>query len=110
MNRAVTTETDDIILKTFTQEANPSQLINYLHKNYPGGNYIIGYESGYFGLNLYRYLKEKTRMTSQRNMELILSGLVKNLTVISEKMALMLFNTTENIIGRMIGQNKLFIF
>ena len=58
-NWAVTIETDDMSLKTFSQEADPDLLVKYLHKNYPGGNYLIGYESGYFGFNLHRYLKEK---------------------------------------------------
>ena len=58
-NWAVTIETDDLSLKTFNQEADPDLLVKYLHKNYPGGNYLIGYESGYFGFNLHRYLKEK---------------------------------------------------
>jgi transposase len=53
---SVTIETDDIPLKTFSQEADAEQLVKFLKSNYPGGNYIIGYESGYFGFNLYRYL------------------------------------------------------
>jgi transposase len=55
---AVTIETEDIVLKTFTQESDPELLIKYLNRNYPGGNYIAGYEAGYFGFNLYRHFKE----------------------------------------------------
>lgn len=53
---SVTIETDDMPLKTFSQEADPHQLVKFLRRSYPGGKYIIGYESGYFGFNLYRYL------------------------------------------------------
>lgn len=56
---SVTIETDDITLKTFNQEANPEQFVKFLRRNYPGGNYIIGYESGYFGFNLQRYLSNQ---------------------------------------------------
>lgn len=56
---AVTIETDDISLKTFSQNADPQALVKYLRKKYPGGNYIVGYESGYFGFNLYRLLEEE---------------------------------------------------
>jgi transposase len=55
---AVTIETEEISLKTFTQDADPCSLVRYLRKNYPGGTYLAGYESGYFGFNLHRYLKE----------------------------------------------------
>lgn len=56
---SVTIETDDITLKTFSQEADPEQFVKFLRRNYPGGNYIIGYESGYFGFNLQRYLSNQ---------------------------------------------------
>jgi transposase len=58
-NWAVTIETDDISLKTFSQKADPIALVKYLKKKYPGGSYKIGYESGYFGFGLYRLLKEE---------------------------------------------------
>ncbi len=55
---AVTIETEEISLKTFTQDADPGALVKFLRKNYPSGTYLAGYESGYFGFNLQRYLKE----------------------------------------------------
>jgi transposase len=48
-NWMVTIETDDFALKTFSQNADPDLLVKYLRKNYPGGNFFIGYEAGYFG-------------------------------------------------------------
>lgn len=58
-NWAVTIETDDMPLKTFTQEANPELLVKYLNRNYPGGRYIAAYEAGYFGFNTQRKLVEQ---------------------------------------------------
>lgn len=58
-NWAVTIATDEILLKTFNQNADPAALVKFLNRNYPGGTYLAGYESGYFGFNLHRYLKEK---------------------------------------------------
>jgi len=55
-NWTVTIHTDDIRLKTFTQDPDPNMLVKYLHKNYPGGNYIAAYEAGYFGFNAQRKL------------------------------------------------------
>lgn len=56
----VTLTTEETILRTFTQDADSEMLVRYLKRNYPGGNYKVGYESGYFGFNLYRYLKSKS--------------------------------------------------
>ena len=53
-NWAVTIQTDSLVLKTFTQDPEPRILFNHLKKNYPGGNYIAGYEAGYFGFNIQR--------------------------------------------------------
>ena len=50
----VTIQTDVILLKTFTQNPEPMILSNYLRKHYPGGNYIAGYEAGYFGYGIQR--------------------------------------------------------
>lgn len=55
---SVTIETDDIVLKTFSQDSDPDILIRHLNRNYPGGNYIAGYESGYFGFSAHRHFKE----------------------------------------------------
>jgi transposase len=54
---AVTIETDDIALKTFSQDADPELLAKHLRKNYPGGNFIAGYEAGYFGYGIQRKLE-----------------------------------------------------
>jgi transposase len=54
---AVTIDTDDIVLKTFSQEADPELLVKHLRKNYPGGNFIAGYEAGYFGYGIQRQLE-----------------------------------------------------
>ena len=56
---AVTIETDDISLKTFGQESDPDFLVRYLKRNFPGGNYLLGYEAGYFGFSLQRYLQSQ---------------------------------------------------
>jgi transposase len=48
-NWTVTIQTNELVLKTFVQDPEPSILYNYLWSHYPGGNYIIGYEAGYFG-------------------------------------------------------------
>jgi len=48
-NWAVTIETDDMPLKTFTQDANLNLLVKSLNRNYLEGRYIAAYEAGYFG-------------------------------------------------------------
>lgn len=50
----VTIETDEITLKTFSQDPDPEQMVKHLKKNYPGGNFIAGYEAGYFGYGIQR--------------------------------------------------------
>lgn len=56
-NWTVTIETDNLALKTFTQDADPELLVQHLRKNYPGGNFIAGYEAGYFGYGIQRKLE-----------------------------------------------------
>ena len=56
-NWAVTIETDNLALKTFTQNADPEALVKHLRKNYPGGNFTAGYEAGYFGYSIQRKLE-----------------------------------------------------
>jgi transposase len=58
-NWAVTIETDDMPLKTFSQDADPDLLVKYLNRNYPGGNYIAAYEAGYFGFTTQRRLSDQ---------------------------------------------------
>lgn len=56
-NWAVTIETDNLSLKTFSQNADPEALVRHLRHNYPGGTYIAGYEAGYFGYGIQRKLE-----------------------------------------------------
>ncbi len=50
----VTIQTDSLVLRTFTQDPEPKVLFKHLTKHYPGGNYIAGYEAGYFGYSVQR--------------------------------------------------------
>lgn len=50
----VTIQTEDIRLKTFSQDPKPELLVQYLKRKYPGGDYIVAYEAGYFGYGIYR--------------------------------------------------------
>lgn len=45
----VTIVNSDIELKTFSMNPSPSELYNYLTRNYPAGNYYIVYEAGFCG-------------------------------------------------------------
>jgi transposase len=53
----VTIQTDELKLKTFSQDPDPGQIVKYLKKNYPGGNFLAGYEAGYFGYGIQRTLE-----------------------------------------------------
>lgn len=53
----VTIQTEDLVLKTFSQEADPKVLAKYLRRNYPGGIFSAGYEAGYFGFGIQRKLE-----------------------------------------------------
>ena len=55
----VTIQTDELKLKTFSQDPDPGQIARYLKKNYPGGNFIAGYEAGYFGYGIQRALESQ---------------------------------------------------
>jgi len=48
-NWKVTVRFNGIELKTFSMNPSPSELFNYLKKNYPGGIYHIVYEAGFCG-------------------------------------------------------------
>jgi transposase len=56
-NWTVTIQTDELFLKTFTQNPDPELLVKHLKKNYPGGNFCAGYEAGYFGYGTQRKLE-----------------------------------------------------
>jgi transposase len=45
----VTIRSLGIELKTFSMDASPDQLVQYMQKHYPGGTYRSVYEAGYFG-------------------------------------------------------------
>ena len=49
---------EHLMLKTFTQPAQPDKLLNYLVRNYPGGNYHSVYEAGFSGFWSHYKLKE----------------------------------------------------
>ena len=55
---AITIETEDVAMRTFVQDANPETLIRHLKSNYPGANFIAGYEAGYFGFCAQRKLSD----------------------------------------------------
>ena len=48
-NWKVALYSDDIALKSFTQNPSTELLVNHLHKNYPNANYYCAYEAGFCG-------------------------------------------------------------
>ncbi len=46
-----------VIVKTFSMEANPEKLVEYILKNYPKSIYHSVYEAGFSGFKLHRILK-----------------------------------------------------
>jgi len=46
---AVTILTENLVHKTFTQPASADTLLNYLERNFPGGDYYSVYEAGFSG-------------------------------------------------------------
>jgi transposase len=47
---------NDIFVKNVHQKPNPQQMVDYLHKNYPGAIYKSAYEAGKFGFWIQRQL------------------------------------------------------
>jgi len=45
----VTILTENVAVKTFSQDPNPELLYQYLKRNFPGGNYYSAYEAGFCG-------------------------------------------------------------
>ena len=45
----VTILTENVAVKTFSQDPNPELLYQYLKRNFPGGNYHSAYEAGFCG-------------------------------------------------------------
>lgn len=54
----VTIETDEIALKTFNQPPETEVLRKYLHRNFPGANYLCSYEAGFCGFWIHDQFKE----------------------------------------------------
>ncbi len=57
-NWRVTIRLNGIELKTLSMNPSPEELLNYLRKKYPGGNYHIVYEAGFCGFWVARKFKE----------------------------------------------------
>ena len=57
-NWKVTTRLSGIELKTLSMNPSPDELVKYLRKNYPGGNYHIVYEAGFCGFWAARKFKD----------------------------------------------------
>ena len=55
----VTIRTEHFEHKTYSQEPKPEILVNYLHRNFPEGNYHCVYEAGYFGFWIYESFKRQ---------------------------------------------------
>lgn len=49
--------TDRMKLKPFSQDPKPEILVNYLKKNFPGGNYYSAYEAGFCGYWIHHKLQ-----------------------------------------------------
>jgi transposase len=50
---------DEVVLKNFTQPSKPELLEKQLKKNYPGANFICGYEAGFCGFWIQKYFTKK---------------------------------------------------
>jgi len=55
---SITILTDYMEHKTFHQSPDSSQLVNYLHRCFPGANYLSCYEAGFSGFWLHRQLEQ----------------------------------------------------
>jgi transposase len=53
----VTILTEKLTHKTYSQDPNPGVLVDYLHKNFPGGTYHSAYEAGFCGYWIHNRLK-----------------------------------------------------
>jgi transposase len=54
----VTLATKDIVMKTFTQPPSSELLAGYLHRHYPGAQFLCGYEAGFCGFWIQKRLQE----------------------------------------------------
>lgn len=55
-NWKVALYSNDIALKTFTQDPEPGLLVNYLKRNYPNANFSCAYEAGFSGFWIQKQL------------------------------------------------------
>lgn len=52
----VTVIVEGVFYKTFSTDPEASKVVDYLHKNFPGGEYLSAYEAGFSGFWLHRQL------------------------------------------------------
>ena len=50
-------DTEAMSYKRFSQDADPAQLVHYLHRHFPGAHYHAVYEAGYCGFWIYESLR-----------------------------------------------------
>ena len=55
----VTVRTNQMELKTFTMNPQPEELVKYLQRNYPKGEYFSVYEAGFCGYWIDKQLREQ---------------------------------------------------
>jgi len=53
----LTIETKDLVLRTFSQPPEPLVLQKYLRRNFPGADYLCGYEAGFCGFWIQKELE-----------------------------------------------------
>jgi len=52
----VSIRSEELTYKTFTQKPSAIELVNHLHRNFPGAEYYSAYEAGFSGFWAYRDL------------------------------------------------------
>jgi len=53
----VTIKTEGLVLKTYSMNPSPEELVKYMHEKYPGGSYYSVYEAGFSGYWAHRKLE-----------------------------------------------------
>jgi transposase len=56
-NWEITIRSNHMVLKTFSMNPSPHELLRHLRQNYPGGKYISAYEAGFCGYWIHRELE-----------------------------------------------------
>jgi len=54
----ITVMVEEVMYKSFSQNPCAKTLANYLHRNFPGGNYFSAYEAGFCGFSVHRELRD----------------------------------------------------